>query len=304
MPSVQGRRWVFTLNNPTNPEREVLLALFDNDAETQYAVFGNEVGEAGTPHLQGFVVFKRQHRLRAVKLLLGNRAHIELARGTSEEAANYCKKDGDYHEFGIFPSSGGRRTDLEDLLQWSDFFIAEHGRAPSSQEIAREQPTAFLKYPRLLELLQLRAPSAVLELGDPRPWQAGLAAELETEPDDRKVIFIVDYEGNVGKSWFQRWMASTKPNEVQLIGIGKRDDVAHTIDPTKRIFMLNVPRNGMEFLQYTVLEMLKDRMVYSPKYHSVMKTILHKVHVVVFTNEDPDEGRMSADRFDIRHIQI
>lgn len=304
MPSVQGRRWVFTLNNPTNPERQALVDLFNDDQQTTFAVIGNEVGESGTPHIQGFVVFRRQHRLRAVKQLLGNRVHAELARGTSDQAADYCRKDGDFVEYGVFPSSTGTRTDLEALLSWGDFFVAEHGRSPTPQELAREQPGAFLKYPRIIELFSLRAPTALLELGEPREWQRALADELLQEPDDRKVIFIVDYVGNVGKSWFQRWMATTRGEDVQLLGVGKRDDVAHTVDQSKKVFMMNVARGGMEYLQYSVLEMLKDRLVYSPKYHSVMKVLLHKCHVVVFCNEDPDETKMSMDRFDIRNITV
>lgn len=304
MPSLQGRRWVFTLNNPTNQERESLIALFNDESQTKYAIIGNEVGATGTPHIQGFVVFGRQHRLRGVKLLLGNRVHAELARGTSQQAAEYCRKDGDFTEYGTMPQDTGRRSDLEALLAWGDFFYAENGRPPNAQEIATEQPSAFLKYPRILELFRLRAPVPILEQGELRPWQLELKNDLVGEPDDRKIIFIVDHEGNVGKSWFQRWMLTTMKETVQLLGVGKRDDIAHTVDPSKTIFMMNVPRNGIEFLQYSVLEMLKDRMVYSPKYNSQMKIIQQKCHVVVFTNEDPDESRMTPDRFDIRYISL
>ena len=58
----------------------------------------------------------------------------------------------------------------------------------------------------------------------------------------------------------------------------------------------------MEFLRYEILEMLKDRMVFSPKYASRMK-FLHRVpHVVVFSNEYPAMDKMSDDRYDIHVI--
>ena len=55
----------------------------------------------------------------------------------------------------------------------------------------------------------------------------------------------------------------------------------------------------MEFLQYTILEQLKDRMVYSPKYNSMMKYMQFVPHVVVFCNEQPNMTAMSEDRYEI-----
>lgn len=126
--------------------------------------------------------------------------------------------------------------------------------------------------------------------------------ELSEEADDRKVKFIVDYDGGKGKSWFQRWMLTEKPDVVQLLGIGKRDDMCFAIDESKKIFFINVPRGSMEYLQYAVLEMLKDRVVISNKYTSRVKVLATKVHVVVYTNEDPKMDAMSTDRYDIKYL--
>ena len=78
--------------------------------------------------------------------------------------------------------------------------------------------------------------------------------------------------------------------------------MAYAVDPDKRVFFINVPRLGMEFLQYSILEQLKDRMVFSTKYTSEMKVLRTNVHVVVFCNEMPDMDKMSADRPIIRGI--
>lgn len=98
--SNQGKHWCFTLNNHTDAEVDALKALAES---CQYLVFGREVGALGTPHLQGYAVFLTKKRLNAIKKLDGlKRAHLEqkIPQSTPLQAATYCKKDGDFEEFG------------------------------------------------------------------------------------------------------------------------------------------------------------------------------------------------------------
>ena len=90
-----AKRWCFTLNNPKAP-------IQFNEVTMDYLIYGNEVGESGTPHHQGFVVFKQQKRIGNLKDINGL-AHWEIANGTNQQAADYCKKDGDFLEFGECP---------------------------------------------------------------------------------------------------------------------------------------------------------------------------------------------------------
>lgn len=114
----QSSRWCFTLNNPTQEEVAPFHLLCDDRSKVVYAVFGDEVGENGTPHVQGFVVFKGHKRLSAVKKLL-DRAHWEVARGTSKEAAEYCKKDGKFVEYGECPEDT-RLTRESVIARWDN----------------------------------------------------------------------------------------------------------------------------------------------------------------------------------------
>lgn len=57
----------------------------------KYVVVSKEVGESGTPHLQGFIVMNTNHRLAAMKKL-HPKAHWELCNGTTEHNINYVKK--------------------------------------------------------------------------------------------------------------------------------------------------------------------------------------------------------------------
>ena len=87
-------RWCYTINNPTS---EPILE------DVRYHIYGREVGEKeGTKHLQGFVIFYKQLYFSKVKTLLPG-AHLEVAKGTNQQAADYCKKDGDFVETGELP---------------------------------------------------------------------------------------------------------------------------------------------------------------------------------------------------------
>ena len=98
------RCFCFTLNNYTNEEVEKCHELVNL---CKYVVWGYEIGESGTPHLQGYAELIKRTRFASIKKIL-ERAHIETRRGTQKEAADYCKKDGDFVEFGKMKKQGER----------------------------------------------------------------------------------------------------------------------------------------------------------------------------------------------------
>ena len=73
----RAKHWCFTVNNPTEVERSKLVAL-DGDRTIEYLVFGNEVGESGTPHLQGFVAYCDRVRLTQLKQTISARGISRL----------------------------------------------------------------------------------------------------------------------------------------------------------------------------------------------------------------------------------
>lgn len=165
-----SKRWCFTINNYTGKDCEDV-----NGWPFLYLVYGKEVGRSGTPHLQGFVTFKSKKRLSGVKKLHGT-AHWEVTQGTSQQAADYCKKEGDYVEFGSTPYPG-RRSDLDDVAK-----LLKAGSKLS--DVADAHPAMFITHSRGIR-------------------EYALLLQEQYEHDDVRGVWIYGAPG-VGKSRYAR----------------------------------------------------------------------------------------------------
>lgn len=134
----RSRAWCFTLNNYTQEEVDK-LKLYPCD----YMLFGYEVGEEGTPHLQGFFYAGTQRVLSAIKKKTSDRIHLENARDIPASIA-YCKKDGNFFEQGD-PPNQGKRADLDGLKEMIE------KRAPM-KEVAQANFGAFLQFHKGLKI--------------------------------------------------------------------------------------------------------------------------------------------------------
>lgn len=303
--NTQSKVYCFTLNNYTEDEFQSICGLYDGGG-VQYLIVGRERGDSGTPHLQGFIRWATKKRFNAARDAISGRAHLSTAKGTDEQNQKYCSKDGDFREWGTpVDRRGGSGCQFTYFRDWCRGYYDDNGAIPTERAIADAFPALYVRYRKnVLDLSLAVCPCP--EFVDPdtvelRGWQRDLEQRLGEQPDDRTVEFIIDTLGGKGKSWFQRYMY-TKHEDVQLLSIGKRDDIAYAIDATKRIYFFNIPRGGMEFLQYTNLEGLKDRVVFSTKYQSTTKLLTQTPHVVVFCNEEVDRNKMSADRYKVTRL--
>ncbi len=293
--SGRSKNWALTINNWTDADKQRLLGLHPDVAS--YVVVGIETGESGTPHIQGFVSFKTVTRFNAAKALIGQTAHIEVAR-QPKNAAEYCKKDGIFEERGAMATTQGQRGDLE------DFKAAVKGGTLSLKQLREEHSEVMAKYANFCQQYVVdHTPLKEVAMHALRDWQQELYAKLRLEADDRKIIFIVDLQGNKGKSWFSRYFQYLHPDETQIIQPGKRDNMAYVLDTTTRVLFMDAPRSKQgDYIQYDFLEQIKDGMVSSYKYTCINKCFPHKVHVVVNMNQEPDMEKLSEDRYDIMHV--
>jgi len=112
------KNWCFTLNNYSPEDEESIQRL-----ECKYLVYGREIGESLTPHLQGTIVLLDKVRLSAVKKLIP-RAHWEMTKALAQ-SITYCKKDGNVYESGVPPMSKSDAAKKGIAERWD---LAKQGR--------------------------------------------------------------------------------------------------------------------------------------------------------------------------------
>lgn len=113
----RAKRWCFTLNNYTFEEEHKI-----QEVECEYLIYGHEVGENGTPHLQGYITFTTRKSFNTMKKLLGDRCHIEVARGTVQSNIDYCTKQDNEHYFvkGEAPKEASEKGAQATKRKWEE----------------------------------------------------------------------------------------------------------------------------------------------------------------------------------------
>jgi len=143
--SNRTKNFCFTINNYSEEEFNSLKEL-----KCQYLVCGKEIGEQGTPHLQGYVVFNLQKTLSAASKCLP-RAHLEFAKGNADQNRAYCTKEGDFIETGTKPMSQKEKGATE-KERWANIVnLAETGNL---EQLKEEEPQVYLKHYRTLQAIQ------------------------------------------------------------------------------------------------------------------------------------------------------
>lgn len=246
---VRGRKWCFTVNNFTENE----LTQITNDFKHDKIIIGKEVGEEGTPHLQGYVEFKNAISFNSLKKIL-KRAHIEKAKGTTEDNIRYCSKES--VAVNTFPK---KKIDI----------IIE-------------------KYSKVIW----------------KEWQQNIINLIEGEKNDRRIIWVFDKKGGSGKSFLCKYLF-IKYNAI--VAKGKKNDVFNQLniwqennpelDP--KAIILDIPRHSADYINYGMMEELKDGLIYSGKYEGGTILFNESPEVIVFSNDLPDMEKWTKDRYHI-----
>ena len=161
------RAWVWTLNNYTEEDVVKIGELGVGDgADISYLCYGKEVGESGTPHLQGYVYTRNPVGLSWVRKRIP-RAHFEVSRGRPDQAIAYCEKDGVFDERGVRPKSSSEKGEGE-KRRWE-----ETREAAKKGDFDSCPPDIFVKYYRTLK-----------EIAKANKWWDGYQGEENVILDD------------------------------------------------------------------------------------------------------------------------
>lgn len=135
----QSKYWVATHNNWTPADLVLLQNILGS--KCTYYIIEEEIGQSGTRHLQiYFELPTRQRFAQLTQLFQPIRLHLEARKGSAQQAADYCRKDGIVHESGVLSSPRpGERTDLKALQE-----VIRSGA--SWVHIAEEHFGSFLRY--------------------------------------------------------------------------------------------------------------------------------------------------------------
>jgi hypothetical protein len=167
-PAQRLRNAVATLNNYTDADVEKVKSFFHN--QCSYGVFGFEIGESGTPHLQIYFELLRQMSIRQIRKFFDKINNIQPGYAPDPKArAGYCKKGNDpkkpednndpnyYNKYFDTPGPGyegyeygkisnpRERTDIKELTE-----KIKKGET-TVRQLREENPMAVHQYGRVLQ---------------------------------------------------------------------------------------------------------------------------------------------------------
>jgi len=280
----RSRGWCLTINNYT-PEDLV------PNSDSIYHIIGEECGDlTHTPHLQCYVYYENARTFSSMKKSYP-RAHIEKQKGSCLQASDYCKKEGNYKEYGVLP------VDKRSMVNEWDAIIKDIKDGSSFEQLSVDWPQQFIRYANgMRQAYELNKPKykfSILEkYGKFNLLQETIMSIVECQPDDRTVYWIYDQVGGAGKTDLANHLMSN--HNFKVFGNAKTADVAFAWDGENVIF--DYSRSQQDHINYGVIEDIKNGRVFSPKYTSAVK--FHaRPHVICLANFLPDYSKMSLDRW-------
>lgn len=134
-------------------------------------------------------------------------------------------------------------------------------------------------------------------------WQKDIINVINEEPDDRTVYWLWSEHGNKGKSAFVKYLVARHYATPAVSG--KYADICNLIskqDMDKcRIIVFDIPRNNGNSVSYSAIESIKNGMIVNTKYETNY-VLFNPPHVIVFSNNPPEECKLSGDRWKIINI--
>nr|QXN75459.1 MAG: replication associated protein [Virus sp.] len=133
------------------------------------------------------------------------------------------------------------------------------------------------------------------------PWQQQVVDTLNKKPEKRKIYWIHDPTGNKGKTELCRYLFRQKL--ICWIRTAKTNDIKYILSEFKncRDIIFDLPRNHGRFIDYGLLEELKDGLLFSGKYEGLVREIAIP-HIFIMSNELPQPNKLTEDKLVIINI--
>jgi len=142
-----ARSVCFTLHNYTDKD---IAEMRTKKWTASYTIYGKEIcPDTGRPHLQGYVEWNSSKKFTVMHKFWGGRGHwkARYTESTPAQAAEYCRKEGDFTEWGTM-SEQGKRTDILEAMS-----MVANGA--TELEIFETLPEVAFKYTKGLEKYRL-----------------------------------------------------------------------------------------------------------------------------------------------------
>lgn len=131
-----------------------------------------------------------------------------------------------------------------------------------------------------------------------KPWQEKVIQNLQKD-NDRYIWWYWDEIGNIGKSALCKYMFVNL--KAEIFKNAKSGDIGYAVSDQPKICIFDFSRSQEDYVNYGILEDLKNGFVFSSKYESKAK-VFNSPSVIVFANFEPDCKKMSADRWKVFKI--
>ncbi len=309
----KAKCWTFKFTSyPENVEE--LLVAKKNDFN--YLVAGRDENKAQNfKWLNGFVVFKCQKRQHQVLKVLDvdhrerdERLIITVANKSFHQNRRYCVRTSNFFEIGHDDRLAALKDDNNDTIlknistspvmdmlqrrkqgateecmveEFGDSWLANHHRIDASIKRDRQE-LAEIQLHEKFEKLQLR------------PWQNKVMSLLRGQ-GPRIITFVVDENGNSGKTYLGKYIMATK--QALYLTSTAMKDVAYAWKG-ERYIVFDFTRESAERINYSTIEAMKNGVIFSNKYSSKTKT--HGIPIIVcFMNRRPLAKKFSNDRYQL-----
>ncbi len=132
-------------------------------------------------------------------------------------------------------------------------------------------------------------------------WQNAVRNIIQQEPHPRKVYWLWDRTGGIGKTTLAKHLCLLH-GAIYVNGAASHVKYAIAEMAIKpRIVIFDYPRVSEQYVSYSSIEEAKNGIFFSGKYKSGM-VLFNTPHVIIFANFEPNRNMLSADRWVVVEI--